>query len=175
MLCHKCQNDLDPVDKFCPECGAAVVLAESLVAFGIEAYNEGEYKQAIQNYDEAIRLSPQDANTYSSRGMAYWHLGQYERAIQDYDEAIELNLQQAEVYYARGNITRKSLVYYARGIAYEGLGKTKEAELDFQKAKDLGYDPNDVSWAEGRLAGIIIALAVLGVIALMVVGAFVNR
>ena len=33
----------------------------------------------------------------------------------------------------------------------------------------------EIGWAGGKLAGIIIALVVLGVIALMVVGAFVSR
>jgi len=42
MRCQKCQNEIAPGDKFCPECGAAVVVAESLVTLGIEAYNEGE-------------------------------------------------------------------------------------------------------------------------------------
>ena len=32
---------------------------------------QGEHERAIQDYDEAIRLDPHDAEAYYSRGMAY--------------------------------------------------------------------------------------------------------
>ena len=88
----------------------------------------GYYQEAIEQYDEAIRIDPQDANTYNGRGLAYGGLGQYERAIQDYDEAIRLNPQDADA-------------YYNRGAAYNALGKSREAERDFAKAKELDGPP----------------------------------
>jgi hypothetical protein len=81
----------------------------------------------IEQYDEAIRLDPQDAKAYDNRGNAYASLGQYERAIQDYDEAIRINPQNA-------------IAYYNRGLTYAELGKSVESERDIQKAKELGYD-----------------------------------
>jgi hypothetical protein len=47
MRCQQCQNEIAQGLKFCPQCGAAVVVAKSLVTLGIEAYNEGEYERAI--------------------------------------------------------------------------------------------------------------------------------
>ena len=91
-------------------------------------YEWNELDRNIQDYDEAIRLDPQDAIVYNNRGYAYGKLGQYERAIQDYDEAIRLNPQDA-------------IAYYNRGLAYETLGQLKLANRDFAKAKELGYDP----------------------------------
>ena len=49
------------------------------------------HDRAIKDYDETIRLDPQDARAYYSRGNAYGKLGQTERANQDFDEAIRLN------------------------------------------------------------------------------------
>ena len=49
-----------------------------------------QYERAIRDYDEAIRLEPQDADDYSNRGNAYNELEQFQRAIQNLDEAIRL-------------------------------------------------------------------------------------
>ena len=84
-------------------------------------------ERAIEDWDEAIRLDPQDADAYNNRGIAYHDLGEYQRAIEDYDEAIRLNPQAA---YA----------YYNRGLAYERLGRQEQADRDFAKAKELGVE-----------------------------------
>ena len=52
---------------------------------------QGQYEaDAIADYDEAIRLKPNDAGAYLNRGIAKQKQGQYEAAIADYDEAIRL-------------------------------------------------------------------------------------
>jgi hypothetical protein len=42
-----------------------------------------DYDRAIQDYDQAIRLDPNNAAAFSSRGNAYNHKHEYDRAIQD--------------------------------------------------------------------------------------------
>lgn len=59
--------------------------------------------RAIQDYDQAIRLNPQDYFAFYSRGDAYNDKGQYDRAIQDYDEAINLYPDFALAFNNRGN------------------------------------------------------------------------
>ena len=82
----------------------------------------------LDQFDEAIRLDPQDAITYSKRGSAYSNLDQAERAIQDYDEAIRLDPQYA-------------IAYSNRAFAYRNLGQYELAKRDNAKAKELGYEP----------------------------------
>ena len=106
---------------------AAVGDAEMYLRMGTVAHESGEYGKAIEDYDEAIRLDPQEANTYYNRGIAYGNLGQHERAIEDFDEAISLDPQFA-------------LAYHGRGVMYEGLGQQKLADRDFGKAKELGVE-----------------------------------
>ena len=47
--------------------------------------------------NEAIRLDPQLASAYVTRGSAYAILGQFEKAIQDLDEAIRLDPLQVAI------------------------------------------------------------------------------
>ena len=65
----------------------------------MEYYNQKKYRfelgsvgeRAIENYNKAIELDPNDADAYNNRGLAYYYLEEYERAIEDYNKAIELN------------------------------------------------------------------------------------
>jgi tetratricopeptide (TPR) repeat protein len=63
---------------------------------GIAYRDKGQYDRAIRDYDEAIRLIPNDAKLFNNRGAAYFSKGQFDRAIQDYDEANRLDPQNAE-------------------------------------------------------------------------------
>ena len=85
-------------------------------------------KTAKENYDEAIRLNPQNAKAYNNRGVFCHELGDYDWAIYDYEDAIRLDPEYAEA-------------YSNRGLTSQSLGNVEEAERDFQKAKELGYNP----------------------------------
>ena len=116
---------------------------------------QGHLEKAIGQYDQAIRLNPQDAEAYINRGNAYAALGQLERAIQDFDEAIRLNPQYAEAYNNRGNAyddlgqpqraikdydeairlnPEYAKAYYNRGNAYGSLDQPERAIIDYDKA-----------------------------------------
>lgn len=62
----------------------------------------GDYDRAIQDWDQAIRLSPDNADLYNHRGKAYDSKGDGDRAIQDYDQAVQLAPEDAIYYYNRG-------------------------------------------------------------------------
>jgi tetratricopeptide (TPR) repeat protein len=87
---------------------------------GVELQEQGRQREAIAEYDEAIRLDPEYTEAYNNRGSAYAGLGQYQRAIQDFDEAIRLNPEYAEA-------------YYNRGLTYKLQGKKSQAIADFEK------------------------------------------
>ena len=124
---------------------------------GNVALDQGKYDEAVGHFTEAIRLNPQYAKAYNTRGNAYYHRHQYERAIQDYTEAIRLDPQLAAAFYNRG-IAYKNLgleraiqdyteairlnpqdavAYNNRGHVYRWLGREREAAADFKKAEEL--------------------------------------
>ena len=75
---------------------------------GNAAYSAGSFEKAIANFNEAIRLHPDDASAFNSRGNAYAHKGNLYRAIADYNEAIRLKPNYAKAFCNRG-IARQKL------------------------------------------------------------------
>ena len=45
---------------------------------------------AIADYNEAIRLNPQDEQAWCNRGMSYGNLGNHRKALKNFEEAIRL-------------------------------------------------------------------------------------
>src|SRR3972149_3776900 len=83
-----------------------------------------EYDNAIENYNKAIVLNPDDAYIYTRRGIAYYDKGQYDKAIEDFSKAIALN-------------PNDDSAYSYRGMAYHKQGQyTKESE-DYKRANAL--------------------------------------
>jgi tetratricopeptide (TPR) repeat protein len=88
---------------------------------------KGDYDRALQDWDEAIRLSPDNAGLYINRGKAYDGKGDLDRAIQNWDQAIRLNPEDA--------VSR-----YNRGRAYGMKGMTDQAIQDLDEAIRLNPD-----------------------------------
>jgi tetratricopeptide (TPR) repeat protein len=84
-------------------------------------------KKAIEYLNNAIRLQPDYADAYYSRGFAYNDLGQYQSAIKDYNKAIRLKPNDA-------------IAYSNRGKAYAKLGHKQLAIKDFNEAIRLQPD-----------------------------------
>ena len=87
---------------------------------------KGQWDNAINDYDEAIRLKPDFAEALSNRGNVYRKKGLIERAIEDYDKAIGLNPDDARV-------------FAERGLAYEKKGEHSQALRDYRMAFKLGF------------------------------------
>ena len=100
----------------------------NLQSQGIAAHNKDSYSQAIADYSQVIRLTPNDATAYYNRGLAYYNKGDYDQAIADYDYAIRLNPNDA-------------IAYYNRGLAYYSKGDYDHAIADYNHA--IRLNPND--------------------------------
>ena len=65
---------------------------------GLELYAQEKYEQAIQAWDEAIKINPQYAIAWNAKGNALWHLGKYNEAINAYDQAISIESKYADAW-----------------------------------------------------------------------------
>ena len=102
-------------------------LTNALLNRGDAYGQEGQYDRAIEDFDQAVRLSPNNATAFLARGAGYASSGQQDRAILDYDQAIRLNPNYAEA-------------FYNRGVAFRAKGQSARAAADFAKARQL--NPN---------------------------------
>ncbi|MGC6531325.1 MAG: tetratricopeptide repeat protein [Candidatus Puniceispirillaceae bacterium] len=58
---------------------------------GVAHYSSGDYHAAIDDYDKAIALDPDDAASYNNRGIAKRELGQHQSAEADFKKACQLD------------------------------------------------------------------------------------
>ena len=129
---------------------------------GVAYRLKGEYDHALQDYNQAIRLNPDNANAYNNRGIIYRIKSDYDRAIADYDEAIWLKngdfpaafYNRALAYADKGEYdraltdfdvvmrfdARNALALYARGLTLIKKGDTEAGNADITAAKAINPD-----------------------------------
>ena len=131
---------------------------------GAALQEEGHLEEAIDEFNDAIRLDPELGEAHHDRGKVYAALFQHERAIEDYDEAISLDPTIASAYddrgYSYGRLNKyqravedydeairldpqSASAYNNRGLAYGRLNRYQRAVDDFDEAVRL--DSQDAS------------------------------
>lgn len=96
-----------------------VAKAEEFKSRANKLFEESKFAQAVEAYEEAIKLNPNNAVYWSNKAFALTKLEQYGAALTEATKAIELDKT-----YAKG--------YYRRGSALVALGKYKDALKDFK-------------------------------------------
>jgi LysM repeat protein/Flp pilus assembly protein TadD len=109
--------------------------AEAAFEKGIEFGKQNKFQKAIEFFDKAIKLAPNRADFFASRGHAHYYLAQYPKAIDDYTKAIEKNPTFA-------------LAYSMRGLSRARSDRYPQAIEDFNKA--IGLGPNEADYYKGR-------------------------
>jgi tetratricopeptide (TPR) repeat protein len=123
------RNDLDlAID----QCTAAIQsgdvsdqdLAAAFHNRGLAYYHKKDYDRAIEDYDQAIRLNPNNSDSFYRRGLTYFEKNDYDRAIQDLDQTLKLNPDSVAA-------------LQKRGWAYENKNDYDQAIRDYDRAIGL--------------------------------------
>jgi tetratricopeptide (TPR) repeat protein len=137
--------------------------AHTNLAFVLAA--EEKYEDAFNHFNKAVRLQPNDAHIYHSRGTTYMKIGQYQHAVEDFNKVILLNPDWTMAYIKRGSayselgqyqlafedyyrairlkLDHIDAVYTSRGIVYKKLGQYQLAIQDFNYAIRLNPDNSE--------------------------------
>ena len=91
---------------------------------GVAKWRATNTKEAIDDFNKSIQLSPDNAAVYNNRGNALMDLGHADEAVKDFDRAIALSPNYGAAYNNRGN-------------ARVSLGQHNLAFQDFRKAVEL--------------------------------------
>ncbi len=114
------------------------LLTDAFFNRGNANFSLKNYKYAIEDYNEAIRLKPDFAEAFGVRGIAKAELGQYADAIKDYDEAIRLKPDFAEAFVNRS--TAYLLLASLKGIKPGEHEYFRNAKADAEKAIELNQN-----------------------------------
>jgi tetratricopeptide (TPR) repeat protein len=87
-------------------------------------------KEALKDYNQALKLHPQAPEILHNRSLAYLALDKPEPALADADKVIELNPNYARAYYSRGQALEKLGNKYEALAAYRHFLKTANPEAD---------------------------------------------
>ncbi|MDP2044592.1 MAG: tetratricopeptide repeat protein [Deltaproteobacteria bacterium] len=114
---------------------------QSSIDQGIKHSQAGRYDQALQAFDQALKLKPNDPALITYKATVYYAKGNNAQAVQLCEQAIKLNPS-----FGRA--------YYQRGMIFEKQGKYDQAVADLQKAKSLGHgvDPDFIELMKNKAA-----------------------
>ncbi|BCL34720.1 tetratricopeptide repeat-containing serine protease family protein [Nostoc sp. MS1] len=135
--------------------------ADDFFIQALNKYDKKDYQGALADYNSALKINPNSANTYNNRGLVRAQLGDQQGAIADYNSAIKIDPNNAIAYNNRG-IVRADLgdrqgaiadytsaikidpnygfAYNNRGLARAALGDKQGAIADYNSA--IKIDPN---------------------------------
>lgn len=100
---------------------------------GMSAQADGEYAEALSNYEEALRLeeNPYDRSfVLYNVGLIHASNGEHDRALDYYHQAIELNPRMPQ---ALNNV---AVIYHYLGDQAEEAGNSEEANDWYDQAAD---------------------------------------
>ena len=95
---------------------------QSLIDQGMQASQAGRYDQALQAFDQALKLKPNDPALITYKATVYYAKGNNAQALQLCEQAIKLNPNFGRAYNQRGMIYEKQ-EKYRRGRAGPSEGQ----------------------------------------------------
>jgi lipoprotein NlpI len=143
--------------------------AESFVRQGIQNARKGDLDEAMDDFDQAIVLDPQNVDAYYCRGSVKSRLENWDGAIADFTRNIELNPKSADAYFYRGLArnekgdldgaiaddnqaialdSRNVKAYYSRGYGKARKGDLDGAIADYSRAIEI--DPKGAQYFGSR-------------------------
>ncbi|MDZ8133711.1 MAG: tetratricopeptide repeat protein [Nostoc sp. DedQUE04] len=111
--------------------------------------DRGDYRRAIADYNEVLRLNPKSAVAYALRGLAYQRQGKTKAAISDFNQAARVDPNNAIAYFARGLSYHIQEDYQGALAAYE-KATVQDAKL-LAAVNNLGLIKYELQDIEGAI------------------------
>jgi len=65
---------------------------------GIAYGQKDQYSKAISEFNNVIKIDPNNADAYNNRGLANRHKGNFDQALSDYSKDIKVNPSRFDAY-----------------------------------------------------------------------------
>ncbi len=96
----------------------------------------GNFDLAMSDYNESVKLNPNEAIVFINRGSAFLGVGKPDLVLSDFDRGIQIGLDSTDREFHWMGAT----AYNNRGVAHNALGDIDNAIRDYSEA--LSYNPN---------------------------------
>ena len=104
--------------------GCAKLRARDQLNKGVLAYKNAKYEEAINHFQQAVKLDPKNATIVNNLGFTLYKLGKFWESITWFQKAIAIDHQRA-------------IAYLNLADAYVRVGKPKEAKQNYEKFLEL--------------------------------------
>ncbi|MCZ6779336.1 MAG: tetratricopeptide repeat protein [Acidobacteria bacterium] len=118
------------VPVFAAEQGGSEAAARALIREGERSLKAGDIERALRQFERALRLSPEDCDTYT-------HLARAHGAAHRFEEAHRV-LANAMIH-ARGNRRLRYQIELVRGDLYRDEGQREQARKAYEQAVGLRF------------------------------------
>ena len=102
---------------------------------GDRLLKQQRYTQALQAYEEALRIDPRNFHAWNGKGTALYHQGSYKKALEAYQRATEIDPESA-------------VVWVSAGLALNRLQRYQQALVHFERA--LTIEPHNIAAWNGK-------------------------
>ena len=133
VVCNRSHSDTG--DESGPTDEQDLLLAEAFTQQGWQCLGSNEHLRAIEHFNTAIALDPNNARAFSGRARAFRYFGEYRQTIADLTETIRLDLLD-------------NIAYRDRGTAHSLLGECHSAIENLNVA--ISLDPSDAQALTSR-------------------------
>lgn len=135
---------------------------EKLVEIGNSYFDQENYPKAIEYYQKAINIDPNQSTPYNNIGAAYSRMDNYDKAFEYYKKALAIDPNDpvrqnnmGDIYYNRGDYDN-AIEHYKKAVTvdnkyingYKNLGHSYLQKDDYDQAiyyfeRALDIDPNE--------------------------------
>ena len=102
---------------------------------GDELLKQQLYSQALQAYNEALRMDPLNLYAWNGKGMTLYNQGNYKKALEAYQRATEIEPENPDV-------------WFSAGLVLNNLQRYPQALVHFERALEI--DPHYVAALNGK-------------------------
>ncbi len=100
--CRECGQTLQTEYHFCPVCGAVQEALEKETMDGMDAFEEGEYVEALKLFKAVVKKKPFSAFSIRDAGHAAFHLQDFNMAVDYYAKALKIQPNQLDTHFNIG-------------------------------------------------------------------------
>lgn len=117
-------------------------MSETLIIKGWSLFNSQQYALALETFNEALKVDPENGGAWFAKGATIASLADYKKLEQQYVEAEKMYLEALECYEKALEFDPENAFWYwsKKGVIHDRMTRYDLAKIDFEKSLELKPD-----------------------------------